>query len=187
MTYIYVRKDLTFMPNPASQTLLKAFLKQLYADEFIPICEEEFGFFRVTGDLRQMSLDAIDALVVSSDAPEWSIETETEAIIGQGDYVISTKRESYSEVEQDAAVAHIATLTEQLAALQIAFDDLKSSLGTVSGSSETHTHTNEAEAWVDSEMDEDTQVKTALALASISFIFWMLAIIGVIVKYTLHV
>ena len=60
MSYIYVRKDLTYMPNPASQTLLKAFLRALYSDDYIPVCEEEYGFFRITGDLRDKALAAID-------------------------------------------------------------------------------------------------------------------------------
>ncbi len=175
------------MSNPASQTLLKAFLKQLYADDFIPICEEEFGFVRVTGDLRQMSLDAIDALVVASDAPEWIVEIDTLSREGQSDFVISTKRESYSEIEQDAAVDHISSLAKQLADLQVAYQDLVLQVEEVAGNTASHTHVGEAQAWVDSEMTEDTQVKTALALASISFIFWMLTIIGVIVKYTMHV
>ena len=63
MSYIYVRKDLTYMPNPASQTLLKAFLQALYSDDFIPVCEEEFGFNRITGDLRDKALSAIDELI----------------------------------------------------------------------------------------------------------------------------
>lgn len=186
MSYIYVRKDLTYISNPASQTLLKAFLRALYADEYIPVCEEEFGFFRVTGTLRQKALDAIDALIVSDEAPEWTFETETEQRTGQGDYVISVKRNSYSEVEQDDNVEAIATLTQRLAVLQANYDTLKSEMEHVT-SANGHTHVDEAEEWLDEEMDEDTQVKTALALGSVSFILWMLTIIGVIVKFVLRV
>lgn len=193
MTYIYVRKDLTFMPNPASQTLLKAFLKQLYADDFIPICELDFGFVRVSGDLRNRSLEAIDSLIVSSGAPEWTIETETLSRVGQGDYVISTKRESYSEVEQDAAVADIISLTAQLKELQLSYETMKVTIEQLREFSSSHTHSDEtgeieeASEFLESDMsDDDTQVKTALALASVSFILWMMTIIGVLVKYTLH-
>jgi ABC-type phosphate transport system substrate-binding protein len=46
MTYIYVKKDLTFISDPASQSLVKAFLEAVYSDEYITQCEEEFGFVR---------------------------------------------------------------------------------------------------------------------------------------------
>jgi hypothetical protein len=194
MTYIYVRKDLTFIPNPASQTLLKAFLKQLYSDDFIPICESDFGFIRVTGDLRNRSLEAIDSLIVSSDAPEWTIETDTLSRVGQGNYVISSKRESYSEVEQDAAVADIASLTAQVKELQAAYEAMKVALEQVADTASSHTHSDEtgeveeASAYLEeSDMIDENQVKTALALASVSFILWMMTIIGVLVKYTLKV
>ena len=193
MTYIYVRKDLTFIPNPASQTLLKAFLKQLYADEFIPVCEADFGFVRVTGDLRNRSLAAIDSLVVSSDAPEWIIETDTLSRVGQGNYVISSKRESYSEVEQDAAVGDIAALTSLIEELQATIESMQVTIQELRETSSSHTHSDEtgeveeASAFFESDSSDDTQVKTALALASVSFILWMMAIIGGLVKYTLHV
>jgi hypothetical protein len=193
MTYIYVRKDLTFIPNPASQTLLKSFLKQLYADDFIPICEADFGFVRVTGGLRNMSLAAIDSLVVASDAPEWIIETDTLSRTGQGNYVISTKRDSYSEVEQNNAVGDIATLTALIAELEAKVESMQVTISQLSDTTSTHTHSEETGAveeaaeYLDIESDDDTQVKTALALASVSFILWMATIIGVLVKYTLHV
>lgn len=187
MTYVYVRKDLTFLTNPASQTLLRAFLKTLYSDDYIPVCEEEFGFFRVTGDLRDKALAAIDALVVSDGAPEWTFEKDTAARAGQGNFVISAKRDSYSEVEQDANVAAVDALKKALEDMQVMYDEMKTSVDAMSsGADHTHSAESQAEAWVDDEMDEDTQLKTALALASVSFILWMLTIIGVLVKYVLH-
>lgn len=185
MTYVYVRKDLTFIQNPASQTLLKSFLKSLYDDQYIPSCEEEFGFVRVTGDLRQKALDAIDALVVSDGAPEWTFETETEARTGQGDYVISVKRDSYSEIEQNLAVAHIDELTAKLDALQKEYDALVIRVSDLDGLGDL-SNLEAAEGYFDESDDQDTQLKTALALASVSFILWMLAIIGVLVKFVLH-
>jgi hypothetical protein len=185
LSYVYIRKDLTHIANPASQTLLKAFLQALYSDEYIPVCEEEFGFFRVTGDLRTKALAAIDDLIVSPGAPEWTFESETTARTGQGDYVISVKRNSYSEVEQDSNVDAISAMQKTLDEFKIQYDEMKGMVHDMSDDGD-HSHIDEASAWVDSEMDEDTQVKTALALASVSFILWMMTIIGFIVKYVMH-
>lgn len=118
MTYIYVKKDLTYISDPASQSLLKAFLRAVYSDEYIPQCEEEFGFVRVGGALRDQALAAIDSLVTSPIAPEWTFETDTQKRTGQGDYVISQKRKSYSELEQDKLVEMIGKLDAKVMALE---------------------------------------------------------------------
>ena len=34
MTYIYAKQDLTFLENPGTQTLLKAFLRAMYSDDY---------------------------------------------------------------------------------------------------------------------------------------------------------
>ena len=56
-------KDLTYLTDPASQSLLKAFLKALYTESYISTCEQDFGFVRITGPLRDKALEAIDALI----------------------------------------------------------------------------------------------------------------------------
>ncbi|KAL3920075.1 MAG: hypothetical protein SGILL_003445 [Bacillariaceae sp.] len=184
MSYIYVRKDITFIKDPAAQTLLKAFLKGVYADEYITQCEEEFGFSRVAGALRDEALAEIDALVTSPGAPEWTMETSTDPRNGQGDFVISVKRASYSEVEQANLVDMIDALTEQVNILEAENEILMAELG--------HTHdddgnmvqsnTGALSQTLNSALTEDSQVKAALVLSSISFAFWMLAIIYLIFK-----
>ncbi len=179
MSYIYVRKDITFIQYPAAQTLLKAFLKALYADEYITQCEEEFGFARVAGALRDEALAEIDAMVTSDGAPEWTFETETDVRSGQGDYVISLKRESYSEVEQDELVDMIEALEKEIDILHAENEILLAELG--------HTHDEDgnvvqsnsgalSEA-INSELSEDSQVKASLVLSSISFALWCFALI----------
>jgi hypothetical protein len=182
------------MTDPASQTLLKAFLKALYDDEYIPECEEEFGFFRVTGELRDKALVAIDALVTSAGAPEWTFETsgETEERTGQGDYVISGKRESYSEVEQDNVVDLTTKLETMIKELQTQYAKMATELAEVKenthADTSTTTDTNGDDHGGEYFMDEqETQLKAALALSSISFIFWIIAIIGLLVKFVMHV
>eukprot|EP00934_Nitzschia_sp_Nitz4_P001387 Nitzschia sp. Nitz4//scaffold79_size90958//36858//38351//NITZ4_005021-RA/size90958-augustus-gene-0.176-mRNA-1//-1//CDS//3329558237//1387//frame0 len=178
MTYVYVRKDLTFMSNPASQTLLKAFLEALYHEDYMPVCEEEFGFVRVTGTLQEKALAAIADLNVTAGAPDWTFEQSTSSRVGQGDYVISVKRGSYSEIEQDAAVDSITTLTEELEALKASYAALLSSVDSL-----VETVDSAQYAVDDDDDDDDKKLKTALALGSVSFSLWILAIIGGLVAF----
>lgn len=174
MTYIYAKKDLTFIEDPAAQTLVKTFLTALYTDEYITQCEEEFGFVRVAGDLRDKALSEIDALVTSPGAPEWTFEFDTEARTGQGDYVISVKRESYSEVEQDSLVDMMAEMQSEIERLKAANEIFVAEFG--------HTHDDNSFQQQNQAMSEDSQVKAALVLSSISFALWMLAIIALLVR-----
>lgn len=173
ISYIYVKKDLTFIEDPAAQTLLQTFLRALYDPEWITQCEDEFGFLRVNGTLRDQALDAIDSLTTSTGAPQWTFEYETEKRLGQGEYVISTKRQSYSEVEQDNLVDKIATLIEQIESLQA--ENAK-----IMKDAET---TGALQSVNDGLSEEDSQVKTALILSSISFALWMLAILAILVRF----
>ena len=189
MTYIYVKKDLTFIEDPASQSLLKAFLKAVYSDEYIEQCEEQFGFVRVGGALRDMALASIDALITDPTAPEWTFETDTIKRIGQGDYVISQKRKSYSEIEQEKLVETIEKLADQIAALQAqvnsapgpAVSSPAQSTPMTSSDSNAQAITTDSELMGDG-MDEDDQVMAALVMSSISIALWVAAIIGFFLK-----
>jgi hypothetical protein len=192
MTYIYVKKDLTFIQDPASQSLLKAFLKAVYSDEYITQCEEQFGFVRISGSLRDMALESIDALITDPSAPEWTFETNTTKRTGQGDYVISQKRQSYSEIEQEKLVEMIGKLSDQIAALEEQNADMSAKIvssvpqGSVAVSSDSVKATessSNAFSMIDEEMDEDDQVMAALVMSAVSIALWVTAILFVIVKH----
>jgi hypothetical protein len=170
------------MPNPASQTLLKAFLQALYSDDFIPVCEEEFGFNRITGDLRDKALSAIDEMIVTEGAPEWTFENDTFPRTGQEDFVISVKRDTYSGLAQKSASDSIASLTAQLQELQASYSALKVEFDEMAG---TDSSVSASAAEVDNEDVDENQVKLALGLAAVSFSLWMLAIIGLLLKFVL--
>mmetsp|Transcript_21659 Transcript_21659/g.23203 ORF Transcript_21659/g.23203 Transcript_21659/m.23203 type:complete len:207 (-) Transcript_21659:1780-2400(-) len=182
MTYIYVKKDLTFISDPASQSLVKAFLNAVYSDEYITQCEEEFGFVRVAGELREKALNAINTIVTSPDAPEWSFEIDTEIRVGAGDHVISAKRKSYSELEQDNLVDMIDFLAAEIRTLKNQNDQLMLSSGSSTQVRESNSG-NSFETFVDEELDEDSQVKTALVMSAISIALWVIAILGFVVKF----
>ncbi|KAG7352072.1 phosphate ABC transporter, periplasmic phosphate-binding protein [Nitzschia inconspicua] len=179
MTYVYVKKDLTFIQDPAAQTLVKAFLTALYTDEYITQCEEEFGFVRVDGELREKALAEIESLTVSAGAPEWTFEFETITNEGQGDYVISNKRESYSEAEQDMMLADIAVLKAEIDLLHSEMDIVASGTG--------HTHDEDGNivaigSAYNNAMNKDSQLQAALVLSSISITLWILTIIALLVR-----
>ena len=105
-----------------SQTLLKAFLLSLYNEEYITRCEDDFGFVRVTGPVRDEAIQAItgDTLITSATAPTWTFESAGDTIPhgGQNQYVLSGKRRSYSEVEQANVIDDVTDLTEDINALK---------------------------------------------------------------------
>lgn len=174
ISYIFVKKDLTWIENPASQSLVKAFIKAVYSDEYITQCEEEFGFVRVAGELRNKALQAVDQLVLSPGAPEWTFEADTEPIIGMGDYVISSKRQSTSEIVQDKLIEKVNKLEKLVAELS----GVSVSTGAVHTTSTgvSQPSSNALGSFIDQEMDEDEQVKTAFILSIVSIALWGVAI-----------
>jgi hypothetical protein len=186
--------------------LLKAFLKALYNDNYVAECEESFGFVRVSGDLKNRSIAAIETLLVANaTAQEWIFEETTEPRIGSADYVISQKRKAYSELEQDQVVSLVASLQDQIAALKAenselinAVDYLEDEVQTISTSMESVQATittsgaaNAANTGFEEDMigdgtfgeDEETALKAALALSIISFALWMLALVFIFSKF----
>lgn len=117
VSYLLVRQDLTtFIPDPRAQTLMVEFLRSLYDPLYNSRCETEFLALPVRGAVRDLALQSIDNLQVSSDAPVWIKETEVLPITGQGDFVISTRRRESFLIQQDLLTSKIeeaaATLEE---------------------------------------------------------------------------
>eukprot|EP00531_Pseudo-nitzschia_arenysensis_P003678 CAMPEP_0116138502 /NCGR_PEP_ID=MMETSP0329-20121206/12816_1 /TAXON_ID=697910 /ORGANISM="Pseudo-nitzschia arenysensis, Strain B593" /LENGTH=499 /DNA_ID=CAMNT_0003633489 /DNA_START=141 /DNA_END=1640 /DNA_ORIENTATION=+ len=184
MTYIYVKKDLTFIQDPASQSLLKAFLKAVYSDEYITQCEEQFGFVRVGGSLRDMALQSIDALVTDPTAPEWTFETDTIKRIGQGDYVISQKRQSYSEIEQEKIMETIGKLSDKIDAMQAVAASPVMTSDASDASNKPVATTTDSGAYLSmgGDMNTDNKAQIAIILSSVSIALWVATMIGFFVK-----
>ena len=135
ITYAYVRKDLTFIEDPRSQSLLKAFLKTLYDPAYTQKCVDEYLFFPVPERLRNIGLASIEMLEMSSDAPEWIQEVETLAGVGQGPYVISSRRKSSSTMHLDLLTGKVTNaetsldkVVQDLEDLQTTTTELKSQM-----------------------------------------------------------
>ena len=176
---------MTFLP-PASQGLLKAFLLSLYNPEYINRCEVDFGFVRVTGPVRDEAIAAIEGntLITSAGAPVFTFESEDDTIPhgGQRPYVLSGKRESYSEVEQDNLVDSMAKLSDEVEALKNQNLLLLEKIETLEGHT-THTNGGSRANGAQTNLLEDedlvvvpfteqdeTQLTAALVLSSLSFV-----------------
>jgi hypothetical protein len=184
MSYIFVRKDLgSFLPDPESQGLLVAFLRALYTDSYIEQCERDFGFAKVGGTLKDKALAGIDMLQLSADAPTFTFEDSTDARTGQGDHVISAKRESYSEIEQDNLVALAAALTLQMAELQTLNEKLTEQVATLAEERRNDHVAEDAEDLVDFTTQEETQLNASLVLAALSFSFWIISFVVLTAKF----
>lgn len=136
MSYIYVRKDLTYL-SPESAQLLKAFLTAVYTPEYNEICQNTFGFVPVTGPLREKAIQEI-ANLNTGGGTEWFFEFSTDKTgtgIGQADHTFSVKRNSYSEIEQDSLLSQIAALKAE-----VAFMKAQGMGGGPSDHSHDHTH-----------------------------------------------
>eukprot|EP00980_Cylindrotheca_fusiformis_P028282 scaffold22589_cov138-Cylindrotheca_fusiformis.AAC.45 len=181
MTFIYVRKDLSYM-SPESAGLLKGFLTALYRDEYTEICAEEFGFVPVTGDLRDKALDQIDSLITNGGA-NWTFEVFTQGDgVGQAENVFSWKRDSYSELEQDHLVSQVEALQRQLDEMKNGGGDGDSDGdGESGGDGSVPDHTHEFD------FERDEELTAALILAAISFSLWIITLIFFCVKFVMRV
>jgi hypothetical protein len=172
MTFIYVKKDITSLHEPNEQSLLVAFLKSLYDNDYSSDCYDQFGFTKVSEATKQYALDAIDSMILNETATEWIFETDdTLKITGAADFVISKKRNNFLAVSTDSLTIEAEDVQEKLLMidLQLAYSGeeiLKLQAGL-----------KDAEALVSREFtdEDDMQLKAALALSSISFVLWALS------------
>ena len=136
LSYILVRADLSFLPQPDQRSLLVAFLKALYDPSFTGDCTDKYGFSMADGSALQLGQKAIDTLEVrleGSGANTWTFENKAEPIVGAGDYVLSANRDSYNQIETDFNRDQVDILKATVADLQQEIAALKSELSTGAG------------------------------------------------------
>ena len=184
MTYVYVRQDLSFMSNIQEQALLKAFLQTLYDDEYVQQCVDAYEFAKVDGAALKIALDAIDALQVDANATQFQFELDTEENVAQGDYYISAKRRSATEVDIDVLTSANAALDAQVTELTRLLTQTREQVAQLASSASSTSATTGNEAFeiegnaaqaVDfdnSEKDDkqDGEIAAALAMSVISII-----------------
>ena len=120
LTYIYVRQDLSHMPEPDERGLLVAFLKAIYDEHFVAVCRDEYNFILPSENMRTFGLNAVARLENQPgvNVTEWTFEKNTTAIDGQGDFVISVKRKSVKDLERDRLTDAITTIDGSLEELE---------------------------------------------------------------------
>jgi hypothetical protein len=179
MTFIYVKKDISALHEPNEQSLLVAFLKSLYDDDYSSPCYDEFGFTRVSEATKQYALDAIDSMIISENATEWIFEGEdTLKITGADDFVISKKRNNFLAVSTDSLTIEAEVVQEQISVLNAQlYESIEEILKVQAG-------LKVAEAAVSREYTEtdDMQLKAALTLGSLSFVLWILSAMAWVVS-----
>jgi len=126
VSYVYIRKDLSFMTNPARRALLKAFATALFDPDYIGLCDR-YGLVPVPDELRDMSLVGLQMLNVGDDATEWTFEKDTMPGIGQGDYIISSRRQNFGLYEADRLADDLAPLIEEVRSLKLELATMKAS------------------------------------------------------------
>ena len=171
MSYVYVRKDLSFVETPEQQSLLIAFLKDLYDPKAIEQCSI-FGFTRVPNSVRKIALKGIEMIQVDSSAPEWTVEEDTIPGEGQGTYVISHKRRSYAEYQRYSQESDLEKAMAKIAELEAKISGESAAPANTASFASTAAYT-----------DSDAQKLTAaLALGAISFTLWCIAGLAFIAK-----
>lgn len=110
LSYVYVREDLSYLDDPDEQTLLKAFLKALFDPNYVQQCVADHSFTLPPASIKDAALVEIEALPVHENATEWMFESSTDPLTATGDFVISQKRRTHSEVERDVLMDQVHEL-----------------------------------------------------------------------------
>ena len=122
---MYIRKDLSFIKNPARRTLLRAFATALFDPDYIGLCDR-YGLVPVTDELRNLSLAGLEMLEVDADpGDEWIFEKDAIAGLGQGDRVISSRRQSFALYEADHIADEVEPMIEDIRQLKLELASLK--------------------------------------------------------------
>ncbi len=125
VSYIYIRKNLSFINNPARRTLLKAFATALFDPDYIGLCER-YGIVPAPLELKQLSIVGLEMLQLDASASDdWSFEKDTMPGFGQGDYVISSRRQNFALYEADRLADDLAPLIEEVRQLKVEIASLK--------------------------------------------------------------
>jgi len=126
VSYVYIRKDLSFIKNPARRSLVKAFATALFDDDYIGLCDR-YGHIPVPTKLREISLAGIDMVDPDADASNaWVFEKDTMPGWGQGDNMISKRRKNFGLYEADRLADDVQPLVEDIRELKLELASMKS-------------------------------------------------------------
>jgi len=169
LSYLYIRKDLTYIEDPDTQALLVSFIKALYDPNFINDCIDLFGFSTVNDITREDVYFALDNDLITTSTEEFKFEAagDENDKDHQGDYYISAKRRSFAEYERTENEGRIADLEAEVASLRSMIESMP--------------------IHVDYD-DDDSNADAALGIAIASIVMWVFAIMwfGFLQKKVIH-
>eukprot|EP00522_Entomoneis_paludosa_P006891 CAMPEP_0172439606 /NCGR_PEP_ID=MMETSP1065-20121228/528_1 /TAXON_ID=265537 /ORGANISM="Amphiprora paludosa, Strain CCMP125" /LENGTH=470 /DNA_ID=CAMNT_0013188309 /DNA_START=59 /DNA_END=1471 /DNA_ORIENTATION=- len=151
MTYIVVRKDLSYFEDPESAAFMVAFLRALFMDDYIEQCADNYGFTLPSQSVRDFALEGIAMLQLPENTTQWIFETSTLPLDGQEEHVISSKRQRIADAERSSLQSSVASLEAENAALRSELNTLSSKAGMTD--------------------KEQTQLTAALVLSCLCFIY----------------
>lgn len=165
MSYIYVRTDLhRFIREENERGLLKLFLEAIYNDEYFGACEK-LGFSKPPEKVVTMATKAIGDNTINFDFAEdenmWSFEFDTKAKIGQGKFVISSKRRSLAGMDIQDIAGREKKVRGDVEFLSEAFHEL------------FVTEEGQLRNVFEELNDQKKRNQAALVLGAISFTLWM--------------
>lgn len=174
MSYLYVRKDVyKFIGDPDSAGLLKQFLLALYTDSYISQCVS-YGFDLPPAMVKSSALSAInniswsDPTNSSAKVTQWVFETSTTPYLGQGPYVISSKRYTGSQYQLSAQTVSILQMGSSI-------KDLKQDVAMVAATL-TAPNTRVYTSY------DYLHVQAALVLSSLSFVMWVIFLLVLLIR-----
>jgi len=122
-SYIYIRKDLSFIANPVRRGLLKAFATALFDPDYIGLCD---GLVPVPDQLRALSLSGLNMLY--ENIFEWAFEKRIMVGVGQGNRVISMKRNSFILNEVDHVNDDVPELMQRVGQLELELSSMNAKM-----------------------------------------------------------
>lgn len=147
------------MTDPDDRGLLVAFLTALYDPLYITQCQTLYSLIPAPTVVSTLGKTGIAMLVANNTATKWIFETATQPYDGQGDYVISSNRRTYADLQR-------SDLTVQTTALV-------SAVATLSSASPASS----------ADQDNILRTKAALGLSVLSILLWFFLIVGLVVKF----
>lgn len=165
-TYLYVRRNITYIGTSLEQSLLVAFLESFLIPEVVRVCSEENGFTipsTATQDIVRRGIETIKQGLPAS-ARTWTWEIDATALVGADMYTISTKRRGVDAVQIEDLQSMVASMQRTIESMQTSMQEMSATLeqsGLLANNASTGGSSNDANA------------KAALVLGSLSFVLAM--------------
>eukprot|EP00468_Gymnochlora_sp_CCMP2014_P007925 CAMPEP_0167750982 /NCGR_PEP_ID=MMETSP0110_2-20121227/6301_1 /TAXON_ID=629695 /ORGANISM="Gymnochlora sp., Strain CCMP2014" /LENGTH=871 /DNA_ID=CAMNT_0007636379 /DNA_START=152 /DNA_END=2767 /DNA_ORIENTATION=+ len=115
MSYFYIDQDQRAYGQAGYLT--KAFVDYILSDEGQSLAQD-FGFVPVPAAVKTYNDASLGTILYNTSATEYTFESSTQKGIGAGEFVISSKRRAFGDVERDLLNDEITKLSERIAVIE---------------------------------------------------------------------